>query len=201
MNLLALPEQNPVMPGALQPVLKTERRYGRIDPTMVDPTQQLAEIDRSAQAVQSAVNQAPDASRNATLAQISANTQQASNQAVAQANQTNAQRQQQADAFNIRQGDREQQASAQDALSYEQRMFGAMANTEADIRDYLETLQRQNLANYNKVNELNYLNQLSDNFQFTGSGFEQVGEFDPIEYARRVRLAQSGIIPTKTTTT
>lgn len=186
------PDQSPVMPSALQPVYKNERRYGRIDPALIDPTKELAEIDRSRVSLQSATNQRGDSSRAATLAQIAAGTQQASSNAISAANRYNAQARQTADAFNVRQGDREVDAAAADALSYEQRMLTGMSNTENDFRDYFETVQSLNKTNYDTINELNYLNALADNYQFTGTGFEQVGRTDSVEdMLRKVKLSQA----------
>lgn len=192
LGMLLLPDQNPILPSTLQPVLKNERRYGRLDPTMIDPTQELSEIDRSSLSAVDSLNGLPDAQRQAVLAQISANTQDSASKTISTTNRANQQAQQQADAFNIRQGDREVDAAASDALSYEQRMLTGLSNTENDIRDFFEKTQELNMQNFNTVNELNYLNALNDKFQFDGTGFQQTGKSPTKEeMLNQIRLAQA----------
>ena len=192
LNIALLPDQSPIQPTALQPVLKAERRYGRIDPMMIDPTQAISQINSAQMSAQNSLNERPDASRSATLAQIAANSQENVNKAISQTNQLNQRAQQQADAFNIRQGDNEVNANAQDALSYEQRMLQGMSNTENDFQDYFQTMQNTNMTNFKTIEQLNLMNALNDKFQYDGTQFKQIGVGDTVEeQLGRVKFAQA----------
>ena len=176
-----LPDQSPLPPSTLQPVLKNQRRYGRMESVNIDPTAQLEEINRQAQSAQQAASQLPDSARTAALAQIVANTQASASDVIAKTNQYNQINDQRTEAFNIRQSDREVDAGAQDALSYEQRMLLGLSNTENDIRDYFQTLQDLQLTNKKTIDRLNYLNAMNENYQFTGDGFVRTGQADTPE--------------------
>jgi hypothetical protein len=192
LNIALLPDQSPIQPTALQPVLKAERRYGRIDPMMIDPTQAISQINSAQMSAQNSLNERPDASRSATLAQIAANSQENVNKAISQTNQLNQRAQQQADAFNIRQGDNEVNANAQDALSYEQRMLQGMSNTENDFQDYFQTMQNTNMTNFKTIEQLNLMNALNDKFQYDGTQFKQIGVgMTQEEMQQRLKFAQA----------
>ncbi len=192
LQAVLLPDQSPVPPTTLQPVLKNQRRYGRLDATLIDPTEQLSELDRQQLSAQDTLSQRPDASAQATLAQITANTQNASNKVISQTNRANQQAQQRADAFNVRQGDREEDAAAQDALSYEQRMLTGLSKTNNEFQDYFEALQDNQMTNFKTIETLNYMNAANDKFQFNGQGFEQIAKsMTPEEMERAVKFAQA----------
>ncbi|AGO47574.1 structural protein [Cellulophaga phage phi17:2_18] len=191
-NIVPLPSQETLLPSTLQPVLKAERRYGRIDPTMVDPSQAISQVNVAQQSAEAALNERPDASRSAALAQVAANTQDSVSKNISQANLANQKAQQQADAFNVRQGDMEVNANAADALSYEQRMLQGMTNTENDFRDYFQTQQNTHMTNFKTIEELNYMNAVNDKFQYDGSGFKQIGQGDSVEdMLKKVKFNQA----------
>lgn len=183
LNLLLFPDQSPLFPLAMQPALKIERTFDRVDAPMMTYEPMVEQIRRQEQAAMEAINSLPDAQRAAAIAQIQANTQNELNKVM-----TNVATQNQQTQFNTRNQNAqiqhmEENARATDALNYEGRILTAAAKTEANLRNYYNQMQKINLANYNAVNQANLLNDLYPNMQFTGQGVE---EFNPatISYGR-----------------
>lgn len=168
-----LPDQNPMLPGSLQPHLKINRRFDRVNPALVSPEQNIVELNRQSSSAMDSINNLPGAHRAASLASLSANTQDNINKTISETNRFNSQAISQADSRNAQIQAMEENAAAQDALSYEQRQYRAMALTDNDTRNYYNTLQTNNARNYNEINNLNYVNAMADHYQFDGNGFIQ----------------------------
>lgn len=173
-NSLLLPDQTPMLPGSLQPHLKITRRFDRVDPALISAEQNIVEANRNQSAIFDQVNNVPGAQRAATLAGISANTQDNLNKVITQTNQFNSQAIAQADARNAQIQAVEENARAQDALSYEMRQLTAKAKTDTDINNYYNTIRERNVQNYNKVNDINFRNAIADHYQFDGNSYIQV---------------------------
>ena len=177
LDILNLPDQTPLPPSVLQPQLKADVRLQRMEPTMVSPEAALTEIERQSNAAEQQLNFIPDAQRQAVIAQMLANTQNASNQAVLQSEIANQQAQAQADQFNIQQTGREDILNLENAMSYEAKIQTGMSNYEQSVRNYFNAMQQNQLGKYNEINRVNLLNQMYDNFQYTGDGsIQQVGQ-------------------------
>lgn len=170
MGIYLLPEQNPLPPTGLQPHLKINRRFERITPALLSPEQNLEEIRRQEAAATEQINMLPDSQRRAAIANLNANTQQNINKAVSETARLNSQIQTQADLQNAQTQRMEENAAANDALSYEQRQLTALAKTQADINNYYNTLQERNAMNFNKINQLNLINAMQDDYQYTPYG-------------------------------
>lgn len=168
-----LPDQNPMLPGSLQPHLKITRRFDRVNPALVSPEQNIVELNRQSNSAMNSIDSVPGAQRAASLASLSANTQDNINKVISETNRFNSQAISQADTRNAQIQAMEENAAAQDALSYEQRQYRAMALTDNDTRNYYNTLQANNARNYNEINNLNYVNAMADHYQFDGNGFVQ----------------------------
>src|SRR5690606_28878763 len=69
----------------------------------------------------------------------------------------------------------EENASAQDALNFEQRQLLAKARTESDYNNWWNTIQRNQAMNFDTINKLNLSNTLYSDFQFTDRGIESSG--------------------------
>lgn len=173
MNLLLLPNQDPMLPGSLQPHLKITRRFDRVNPALVSPEQALQELNRQTVATKERLNVGAGAERVAGELGLSANTQDNINKIVTDTEKINSQIISNTDARNATIQATEENARAQDALSYEQRQLTAKAKTDFDINNYYNTLRENNVRNYNKVNDLNLLNQMYNDFQFNGSTVEK----------------------------
>lgn len=173
MNMLLLPDQSPMLPGSLQAHLKVNRRFDRINPALISPEQALQELNRQTVATKERLNTGAGAERIAGELGLSAATQDNINKIVTDTEKLNSQIISNTDARNATIQATEENAAAQDALSYEQRQLMAKAKTDFDINNYYNTLRENNVRNYAKVNELNLLNQMYPDFQFTGTGVEK----------------------------
>lgn len=175
MGLFLAPDQTPLPPDSLEAHLKTTRRYERMDYTDISPEQQLAELNKQTERVQNNLDMMPPQQRAAMSANFLATQSDATNKLLQQTQQINQQGRQQIENANAQIQMRENIDNAQDALNYEQRQLMAQARTDADLRNFYNTLQRNNLMNFNTINNLNLSNALYDNFQFTDRGIEAKG--------------------------
>lgn len=173
MGVFLMPDQNPLPPTSLQPHLKVNRRFDRVTPALLSPEQSLEEIRRQEMSANDQIDMLPDSQRTAALATLNANTQQNINKAVSETAKINSQIQTQADMQNAQTQRMEENAAAQDALSYEQRQLTAVARTQNDYANYYNTTQANNVRNFNTINDLNLLNAMYDDYQFTGTGVEK----------------------------
>lgn len=173
MGVFLMPEQNPLPPTSLQPHLKVNRRFDRVRPALISPEQNLEELRRQEASATDQINNLPDSQRIAALTALNANTQQNINRVVSETNKVNSQITSNADMQNAQTQRMEENAGAQDALSYEQRQLMALARTQNDFANYYNTSQANNVRNFNTINNLNMMNAMYDDFQFTGSGIEK----------------------------
>lgn len=169
------PDQTPLPPDSLEAHLKTTRRYERLDYQDVSPEQQLVELNKQVERSENNLDMMPPQQRAAISANMLATQTDATNQILQQTQQINQQGRQQIENANAQIQMQENIANAQDALNYEQRQLMAQARTDADLRSFYNTLQRNNLMNFNTINSLNLSNALYDNFQFTDRGIESKG--------------------------
>lgn len=197
-DAILLPDQYPLPPDSLQPHLKNQRRFDRIDPNLISPEQQIEEINRNRNQVQKQLNQLPDSQRRAALASLNANTNNQLNQAISEVNRINSQIKTQTDRVNLQQSNMEENFLATDALDFERRQLTALAKTQNDIRNYFNQLRRVQVGNFNTINNLNLLNDLNDDFQFTSSGIEKTSP-NPVFTSDAVKRAQAGIPSLSTT--
>lgn len=173
-----LPENMPLPPTNLQMPLKVSRRLGRLDRAILSPDSRLAELERGTNAAMQQLNNLPSGQKEAAIMQLQANKQAQSDKIIAETEQQENQMNINVDMFNVRQADRQEDVEAIDALDYERRVFGAMANTEDDFRRFFNTVQERNIQNFNTINSLNLLNQASENFDFGNEGVEFTGGAD-----------------------
>lgn len=188
-DMLLLPDQSSMLPNSLQAHLKVNRRFDRINPALVSPEQALQEINRQTVATKERLNTGAGAERIAGELGLSAATQDNINKIVTDTEKLNSQIISNTDARNATIQATEENAAAQDALSYEQRQLMAKAKTDFDINNYYNTLRENNVRNYAKVNELNLLNQMYPDFQFTGTGIEKTSP--------NVQLGVTNTLPSK----
>ena len=173
LDTILLPDQSPLPPDALQPHLKNQRRFDRVDPNLISPEQQIEEINRNKNQVIKEINKLPDSQRRAALASLNANTNNQISSAIQQTNRFNSQVKTQTDQINLQQSNAEENFLASDALDFERRQLTAVAKTQNDIRNFFNQLNRIQIGNFNTINDLNLLNDLNDDFQFTSRGVEK----------------------------
>lgn len=175
-TVLQMPEQTILPPSALMPQLKGEINLGRIEPVYVSPEAALTEQNRQLTAAQGILDRLPDSQRRAVLASLLASSQGAANQVISQAQATNQQTQLQADQFNVGQQGKEDVLNLENALSYEAKVQRGISNYEQNLNNYFNARTQNQLGKYNEINRLNLLNQLYDNFQYTGDSIEQISQ-------------------------
>lgn len=170
-GLLLLPDQTPMLPNLL-PSLKTQRKLSRIDHNDMSPKQQLAEMNRSASASRQSLEALSPQQRAAAEIGLVANENMMSNKVIADVNRANAAARNAVDVYNARVSDAEENASAGDALSYEQRTHTALGNYDKEIQGYYDKLASNQMNNWKTVEALNRYNALNPDVQFTGEGYE-----------------------------
>ena len=198
LDAILLPDQSPLPPDALQPHLKNQRRFDRVDPNLISPEQQIQEINRNQNQVTKQLNNLPDSQRRAALASLNANTNEQLNKTIQETNRINSQIKTEADRINLNQSNMEENFLATDALDFERRQLTALAKTQNDIRNYFNQLRRIQVGNFNTINNLNLLNDLNDDFQFTSNGIEKTSG-NPVFTTDAVERAQAGIPSLSTT--
>jgi len=188
-----MPDQELLPPSGLIPSTKIERRYGRMEAERFTPDQQLSELNRSVDEAMSQLEALPSGQREAAIVQLQANKQQQADRIISETERLNKDLAQKEQSFNIRQGDREVDANAIDVLSFEQRSLGALANTEDDFRRYFNEGQRRNVERFKEIENLNLLNQMYENFDFTNNGVENtVGSgITEEDYMNMIRMQQA----------
>lgn len=174
-GVFPMPDQSPIAPEGLTAHLKTNRRYERADYVELSPEQQLIELSKNIQRAANDLGYMPANQRAAVSANLLSTGSDMSNKILDQTSQINRQEFNRIQNVNNQIQMSEENASAQDALNFEQRQFLAKAKTESDIRNYFNTLQRNQVRNFNTINNLNLTNARHDDFQFTGLGVESKG--------------------------
>ena len=61
-------------------------------------------------------------------------------------------------------------------MSYEAKVQRGINNYEQSVNNYFNAMTQNQLGKYMEINRLNLLNQLYDNFQYTGDGIEQTSQ-------------------------
>lgn len=170
-GLLLLPDQSPMLPNLL-PSTKIQRRFSRIGYNDISPEQQLSEMDRSVAATRQGLEGLSPQQRAAAEIGLSANENMMSNKVIADVNRANAASRNAVDVYNAKVSDAEENASAGDALSYEQRTQTALGNYDKEIQGYYDKLSSNQMDNWKTVEALNRYNALNPDVQFTGQGYE-----------------------------
>ena len=180
LGLPLLPDQSVLPPDPLQPETKINRTFERLDPVRITNEENIKEINRQEQFVAEQLNQVPDSQRRAALANLTATSQDSINQSTTQVNIANAQNQQQTDQFNIGQSNLEENARASDTLNFEARALTGLAKTREDLANFFDFNRQTALGNFNTVNRLNLLNQLTENFNTDGTNIVTTNNNAPL---------------------
>ena len=99
-----------------------------------------------------------------------ASTQQGLNNVIGQTTLANQQNEMQTEQFNIQQSNNEENARAEDLLSFEQRQLMAWENTLRDYNDWFEKVQQNRMLERQTENQVALLNQLNDNYKYDING-------------------------------
>jgi hypothetical protein len=151
-------------PSPLQAHLFTDTRFGLADPIRIGPE---AQIQAGNEAMKFAAENLQDLSpqqKAIALGQMQAMNQKAINEEIYRDNVVNAQNLASTELFNIGQRDKQSLEDRNNKLNFEQRQYLAMANTEEDFRRYFDRLNDIDMNEFLVNQNLNMINQLSDDF-------------------------------------
>ena len=165
-------------PSARQPVYKHQVQFGRLDPLKATAEPNLVEIERQRQALEAATQFMPPAQRAAVMANALGQSQQAANQAISGVTESNAQRQTQADMYNLNTAAKEDLTNIGFAKDYENKTMAAITNQERDVRQYFNDLNDQQRYNFEYIERRNLLNQAFPQYNAIGSNIEFAGAPD-----------------------
>jgi hypothetical protein len=129
-------------------------------------------MNRSEAATQNQLKDMSPQQRAAASIALTANANAQSNKVIADVNRTNAAGRNAVDVYNAKVSDAEENASAGDALSYEQRTHTTLGNYDKELRGYYDKLASNNMNNWKTVEAFNRYNALNPDVQFTGQGYE-----------------------------
>lgn len=167
------PDESPLPPSALQGTIKAERRFDRVRSSEIDVEPYLQDIkDREEAQVQSLEGLSPNV-RAAVLANMRANSQKSESDVRNKIDTQNIQSQERAIYTNAQIQQREENASEQDRLAYEQRQYRAQALTDNDINNYFNQLQSINKQRFMDVHNLNLINATNEDVYFDGQTFRR----------------------------
>jgi len=177
-SMANLPVDYVVPPSEMQAIYKPEVSLQRIEPVKITPEPMLAEQERQRLAQQEALIQSglPAQTQFAINAQGLASSQLASNDAIAKAEQFNAQNQFQADQFNIGQASKEDLSNEQFNVDYQNKMMATIANQERDYRNFINQLNLNQRQNFKDISSLNLTNAMFDKFKTDGSNITFVDQ-------------------------
>lgn len=172
-GLFLFPGESPLPPSALQGTIKSERRFDRVRPSEINVEPYLQDIkDREAAQVQSLEGLSPNV-RAAVLSNVRANNQKAESDIRNQIDTQNIQSTERAIYTNAQIQQREENASEQDRLSYEQRQYRAQALTDNDLNNYFNQLQSINKQRFMDIHNLNLINATNEDVYFDGQNFRR----------------------------
>jgi hypothetical protein len=159
------PDESVLPPTSQTPEVLIQNRFQRIDPVRIGIENNLQAINKSQQFASQQLDALPPSQRAAALTTILGTTQEAENQAILGANTQNANNIINAEQFNIGQSDRENIAQGSNMLNFEQRTLTGKANTEKELRDYLNYNHNIQIKNFENDQKLNLMNSLFPDYQ------------------------------------
>lgn len=163
-------------PTPPEPVYKGDISLQRLEPTKISTEPNLVEAQRQMMGAQGSLEGLSPEQRAVAMQNMYTQNQQATNQAISNAQIANTNSQMQVDQFNIGQAGKEEVANLQNAMSFEQRNLGTKAKYEANLNRYFNNIAAVDKQNWMDVNNLNLLNARSDNFQTDGTNFYRTAE-------------------------
>lgn len=167
---LLFPDQTPLTPDGVTAHLMVDRNYERLDPIKVSYEPQMVESQRVYNAAADNIASLPETQRAAVLANMMASTQQGLNNVIGQTTLANQQNEMQTEQFNIQQSNNEENARAEDLLSFEQRQLMAWENTLRDYNDWFEKIQQNRMLERQTENQVALLNQLNEHYKYDING-------------------------------
>ncbi len=187
MGVLSMPDQTPMRPPSmLAPSVEAPRVYSH-EYMHISPNQQLAEFARAQQGVQRQIDQLPDAQRAATLASLDANNAANLSKVTSETARFNAQADTQTSAAQAQAMTQQSGLNVAANLQNQQLMGRELEGYEADLQNYYNRINENQINNWKYVNTINRGNAFNPDVQFTGNGYEVVNIPN-----KQVAVAQKG---------
>jgi len=142
------PNQRPLPPSPMEAHMLAQTRLGRIDPIRIGIEDKIQASHDRLKFTADQIAHLPPEQQAIVMANAQANESKGLNDAIVKTNMINAQNMASAELFNIGQHDREQFATNQNKLSFEERQLTAKAKTEEEFRNYFKELKRQRAEKY-----------------------------------------------------
>jgi len=169
-NIALLPNQYPMAPNSLEPTIKENTRYERFDPSLIDQTIYLENLQRQELQAERRMEGLPPQLRQAALANLDANMARANADTMLKIDAQNINSKNRAEEMNTRIANRQVDANNRDRLMFEGRALTAKSNTDIDYQNYFNKGTEVNLQNYKNINALNRSNATHD-VQFDGQNY------------------------------
>jgi hypothetical protein len=164
------PDVAPLPPTAMMPHFMGQSQFGLAEPVRIGIEQQVQATNDIMRDVNKQVQDLPPQQRALVMSQMQAERGKQLNDAAFQANVTNAQNLANTELFNIGQRDRQSEADIRNKLSFEQRQYTALANTQEEFKRYFDRLNDIRLNEYSINQNLNMLNQIYPDYSLASSG-------------------------------
>jgi len=145
-------------------------RLERITPIKVSPEAALRENQRATRMANQMVTTNLGSQVGGNIANILAQSLGANNEAVRQANITNAQLKQQSDQINLQQSNTERQLQDQELKRYSMEQLAALGETDRQFRDYLYRLSANRIAANRERRNLGIADAMSPTYTFDNQG-------------------------------
>jgi len=182
------PDVAPLPPTAMMPHFMGQSQFGLAEPVRIGIEQQVQATNDIMRDVSRQVQDLPPQQRALVMSQMQAERGKQLNDAAYQANVTNAQNLANTELFNIGQRDRQSEADIRNKLSFEQRQYTALANTQEEFKRYFDRLNDIRLNEYSINQNLNMLNQIYPDYSLDSTGMSI--EYTPEEINKIRELNQ-----------
>jgi hypothetical protein len=196
-KMFYMPDQSTLPPSALKVGVNIQNTLQRMDPVRIGIEQNLQEASDTRQFIAEQLNGMPSAQRAAGMASLLASTQEGINKAIVDTNRINAANIAATEQFNTNISNEEQQLNANNLYSYDQRALKAEANTEEELRNWMDRNQKVALDNFRQQQRLNlYDASIPDyeiNFMGLGVDYDQAYDWKVKTEARQ--KAQAEVAP------
>ena len=169
-QMFAHPDQSVLPPSSQTPELLVQNRFQRIDPVRIGIENDLQAINKSEQFAAQQLDALPPSQRAAALAVALGTTQESENKLILGTNIQNANNIIAAEQFNIGQSDKENLTQGNNMLNFEQRTLMGKANTETDLRNYLNYNHDVAMNNFKNDQRMNLMNSLFPDYQIDTFG-------------------------------
>ena len=177
-GLLSLPDQSTLMPDSLQGAMLQNYRPTLTDAPRMSPDQAIQEIRRQESVAMEGTKNLPDAQRASTIAQIQANTQNELGKVISGTEAQNVEGAYKNDLSNADKLDKSQLINNQYGQTYQNEILKADATTQQDLRNWINHNTAVNVANFNKVENMNALNNLYG-MKYTDQGVQNYNDWKP----------------------